>query len=472
MYDALRHMKSRMNFERGIMNQILTPFLVSLGLILIPESVFGRDILITTKSDSILEKQLEEAGHIDPSRFEYSAESVDSLSFDMAIALALAYHPLLQAKISDIRIAEAEVFQSSRKPNPELEVELENFAGSHEFAGMNSSESVVAIGQTFELPGKRHKRHESSNLNRTLAVWDYRELYLEVYTHTSAMFIGVLAAQEKVRLAEELADLAKKFSATIESRVQRGSLSPVELSRARIEQVNAKVDLDRARKNLASARLELASIWNGNKLAVSQVSGTIRTPAQLPPIETMMLKLTQNPGLARWESEKAYVGVNYQLEKANRIPDPSFSLGMSNPYDSDEAAFVAGFSILLPIFDRNKGSIMAAAEEITQTDWYEIQAQTQLKTDLTSAYLSLKILLSEIESYESVLTPESQSVFEKISDGYNRGKYDFLEVLDAQRVLFEIRRDYIDLLLESNLIYVTIEGLVNQRIADLNYQDE
>ena len=51
--------------------------------------------------------------------------------------------------------AEARARQAGVSPNPELSLEVENFAGSGAFQGLRSTETTLALSQRIELGGPR-----------------------------------------------------------------------------------------------------------------------------------------------------------------------------------------------------------------------------------------------------------------------------------------------------------------------------
>lgn len=75
-----------------------------------------------------------------------------------AMTHALSYSPKLQSQRSELRALEAERVQAGLSPNPELAVEIENFAGSGNSNAFNGAQITTAISQRIELGNKRSKR--------------------------------------------------------------------------------------------------------------------------------------------------------------------------------------------------------------------------------------------------------------------------------------------------------------------------
>src|SRR5262249_53042202 len=128
---------------------------------------------------------------------------------------------------------EARTLQTSLFPNPEIELELENFGGAGDVRGVDSSESTFQLSQLIELGGKRAKRLRAAGLERDIAGWDYEAKRLEVLTEATKAFIDVLAAQERLALTEDVVRLSEQVHHAAEERVKGGKVPPLETTKAR-----------------------------------------------------------------------------------------------------------------------------------------------------------------------------------------------------------------------------------------------
>jgi cobalt-zinc-cadmium efflux system outer membrane protein len=77
-----------------------------------------------------------------------------AITLEEAVARALDAAPSLKARQELVTAAEAQVRQSGALPNPTLDVELENFAGSDRFEDFEQSELTLAVRQRIERGGK------------------------------------------------------------------------------------------------------------------------------------------------------------------------------------------------------------------------------------------------------------------------------------------------------------------------------
>jgi len=384
----------------------------------------------------------------------------DELSLRQALALALLQNPELAAFSWEVRAREAAALQAGLLPNPELGIEMENFAGGGEFSGTRCAETTVTLSQLVELGGKRAKRRAAASLEAELAGWDFETKRLDVLTATTKAFVGVLAAQERLTQADELAGLAESFYRTVSERVEAGKVSPVEQTRAQVPLAGARVAQDRARLALEAVRKELATLWGESTASFERAVGSLEQIGPVPPQERLTSLLDQNPGVARWKTEEQQRNAQLALERANAIPDLTLFAGGRNLQETGDNAFVAGISIPLPLFNRNQGGI-AAARAARSKAREEVRASySQAVASLAASYRDLSTAFSEARTLQEQILPAAEQSFEAADLGYREGKFGFLEVLDAQRTLFEVRGQYIEALAAYHQAKAELERLI------------
>ena len=185
------------------------------------------------------------------------------LTLRESLSFALQHNPELAAFSWDIRIREADALQAGLLPNPEFEVEVENFAGSGDSRGFGGSENTLALGQLIELGGKRLKRRRVAELKRDLAGWNYEIRRVEVLTEVALAFVEVRAAQERLSLSDDLLRIAQEALTSVARQVTAGAASPVELTRAEVVVSATRVDRRAIQAELGAARARMAATWGG-----------------------------------------------------------------------------------------------------------------------------------------------------------------------------------------------------------------
>ncbi|GAB4179944.1 MAG: TolC family protein [Calditrichia bacterium] len=390
-----------------------------------------------------------------------------SLSLADALTLALMHNPELAVFSYEKRIQEAKALQASLLPNPELDVEIENIAGSGSFKDVQGSELTLSIGQLIELGGKRAKRTKAAALGADVAAWDYEAARLGVFVRVVTEFTETLALQEGIALQNELVRVAESFLENINRRVEAGRVSPAETARARVELSTTQIELKRLQKELQSARKRLAATWGSQQPQFERVVGDLDTVYNLPELTQLYTLISQNPDIARWATEIQRRDAELALEKAQRVPDPVLSVGYRRLNESDDNAFVVGMSLPIKIFDRNSGNIQAAEYRKRQAEQQKRAVEIALQTRLAELYNELSAAYDEVTTLQTTVIPEAQKAFEQINQGYQMGRFGFLDVLDAQRSLFQVRSQYLSALKEYHQYVAQIERLIGQQLDQI-----
>jgi cobalt-zinc-cadmium efflux system outer membrane protein len=365
------------------------------------------------------------------------------LALDQALTLAMMHNPALTAVAYDVRAAEALRLQARRLPNPKLEFEVEEY--DRDGAGFDSSESVVAISQPLELGGKRRWRRRVAEAHGELAGWAYEQQRLEVFSRTTDRFVAVIAAQQGVALAASTVELAEQTHRAVAERVEAGKEPELQASKAEAELEVVRLSQLEAESRLSGARLALVAMWGAQDAAFDAVEGSLELPLDsVPALEDLKPRLVGNPVLARWESELRMRQAKLGGAKAARIPDLKAKVGYSQYEEDGTDAFAFGVGMLLPVFDRNQGGVVAAELALARAETERDATATAMAIELTAAHTTFVLAQKRVVALRGKVVPAMQNAFDVAAEGYRLGKFGLLDMLDAQRKLIETRVKLLD----------------------------
>ena len=355
-----------------------------------------------------------------------------------ALSLALQRNPELAAFGKERLAAEAAILQAGVLPNPVLEIAGDNLRNARK-ADAGDRTTSIQIGQLIELGGKRTARVRSAEAGRDLANWDYEAKRIEILSLVAQRFVDLLTAQRRQTLAEETLALAGQVSDAVAKRVQAGKVPPVEETKARLAQGSAEIELEQARREGMAARRTLGALWDSREPRFERAVGDLDRTIPLPSYEQLAERVRDNPELARWMSEIERRRAVVDGEKAKAIPDVTLTAGVTRFSQFDDRAYLVGISVPLPLFNRNHGGILEANRRLEKAADEQRAAESRVLTALAQAYQRLAAIDKEIVTLRSILLPGAQSAFDAATRGYQLGKFGFLDVLDAQRTLFQTR---------------------------------
>ena len=393
-------------------------------------------------------------------------EPTGTMALADALALALVHNPGLKIFPYSLRAAEARMLQAGLRPNPELQVEIEEFGGSGERGSFDAAETTVQIGQPIELGGKREKRTRVAAAGKELVQWDYESARLDLVREVSQAFTAVLAAQERLALAEKVLGLSQQAHSAVAQRVQAGRDSPVDALRAGVVLSESRIERQKAEKSLAVARHALAAMWGSSAPAFAAATAEWYEIPPLPPVDLSPESVTANPDVARWEAEQRSRRASLDLEKAKAVPDVIAAGGVRRFEQTDDSAFVAGLAVPLPLFNRNQGGIEEAIANLGAARRQYEAVRVKTLAALSQAAETLAAAREEVTALKSEVVPAAEQAFDAVQQGYRQGKFDYLYVLDTQRALFQTQAAYIDSVGAYHKARADVERLIGRSLND------
>lgn len=393
------------------------------------------------------------------------------LALNDALALALTHNPELRAFSYSVRAAEARTLQAGLLPNPELEVELEEFDRNGE--GMNSSELVISLGQTIELGGKRRRRKRLANAEGDLAGWDYEEARLRVLAETTRRFTDAVIAERRLAQAESAVELARKLKDNVDARIAAGKEPQFHSLRAAAQLGLTELQVLEAGNGVAIARRRLAGMWSAPKATFSRLDGRIdNLPDALPSLEAVESFLPRNPLIARQDAELRLAMAALASERAATVPDLQMSVGFIRFEEDGTDALAFGVGTSLPVFDRNQGGIAAARYDLARLRNELQAARTTLALELAEAYAALTTAYAKARTLREKVLPATEKASGAAGEGYAQGKFGYVDVLDAQQSLFDSRIELLDTLADYHSALLTVEQLTGTPLQEINSKHE
>lgn len=388
-----------------------------------------------------------------------------ALTLAQAIDVALARNPDLQSSRYELTAAQARLLQAGFRLNPEIGIELENFAGSGASQGTDALESTLSLGQVLELGGKRDLRRSVAQADSDLVSIDLRARQLDVLAEVARRYIDVVAAQERARFSGENATLARQTLDAISARVKAARSPVAEASRAQIAVTRAAIDKRQAELALQTARNALAMQWGSIDAQFSSASADLFAFETLQSFEALSAALERNPDIARFATDARLRDAEVSLAKAQSRPNIALSLGVRRFEENGDSALVAGFSMPLGIFDRNEGGIREARARRLQSEAELAAARVRARGTLFALYQEMLAARERAEALRNEAVPQARTALEQTQDGYQRGRFSFLELVTSQQDLLGLREAAIDAAADYHRLLAELERITSEPLT-------
>jgi cobalt-zinc-cadmium efflux system outer membrane protein len=405
----------------------------------------------------------------------FAAHAENSLTLQAAIKSTLQHNPQLAGYEFRTQALAGEQQTAALKPQMKLSTHLENIAGSGEFKGVDASELTLSLSSVIELGGQRDARLGLITARQQQLASTQRVLTLDLLTQVTQQFIAIAAAQEQLKLLQQSQQLAQENVASLTKQVQVGRTPEAELLRAKASLARAIIDVQKTQQQLNSERVKLSAFWTSSSSTISQSSLTQPTFTNvdadlfslppLVPLPTLISKLDANPDLAVLGDEVHLRAAELKQAQAERKANIEWSAGVRRLQVSDDSALVLGVSMPLGSANRAAGAITTASANQAGAEQEQSATRIKLHTQLISLHGAYEQALAEVNSLRIDVLPLLKQALRATADGFQQGRYSYLELNLAQRELLNEQLALIDSAARAHALSADIERITGAALT-------
>ncbi|QJD30320.1 TolC family protein [Methylococcus geothermalis] len=396
-----------------------------------------------------------------------TAESLpQAVTIKQLLEVARRHSPRYAALRQAVELSKAEIAAADVLPNPRV-----NF-GNYSLLSANNTmyDGKVQREVVLEVPvlisGQHGARVEAAEKQVQAIEATVQAEFAGLVHELWRTFIKLLAGQQRVAVWEETSTNMERLAALVAGREESGSASRYDVLRMEIEAKDVRAKLETARNDLQGTVEELGLMlglpdWKPQALGNFAPLGVSADPNKAwadaerinPEIETVRRGETA----AEARLEKA---------KAERWPVPSIQFGSAFTDQPYGHAFFGGFSVEIPLFDRNQGGMARASAEkqsaILEREF--VTSRVHVALDRATGLLARR--RETRARFEREVIAKLPALKEMGEAAYRLGKGTLLELLDSTRSRTEIRLTHLELIeleLEAELETLRASGLLVSR---------
>ncbi|MEP6916181.1 MAG: TolC family protein, partial [Acidobacteriota bacterium] len=338
-------------------------------------------------------------------------------------------------------------------PNPVATFWMENvtWPGQRAAPGVNRETSTY-----FTLPleplFQRKPRERAADQQVKAAGADVLGERRGVALDTAHAFYRVALAQMALDAADENRQGLEELVFYNRNRVSAGAIAEVDLLRVEVE-------LDRATTNAALARIDLVRSWadlrpflGAPTAAVPLIATTVPAVprARVPDGPAVIAPMALDDLLARARASRpeilaararvaaADADTAYQRRLLVRQLGATFGFKQMN----GDSTMIAGVSVPIPLFDRNRGEIQRATNETLATAKELSWTERRVAAEVQGAYDAAQQLVAQAGTQPRSMVDRAAEAHRITVAAYQEGAASLLQVLDATRTLADSRLTY------------------------------
>lgn len=380
----------------------------------------------------------------------------DGLStLDTFEQLAMSTNPTLTELQARVDAANGRWVQVGLKPNP--------------VAGVSGQEigNENAAGQYGAFVGQEFVTANKLELNRNAAAWNVKRAEqelevqrLRVLTDVRRSFYSVRVAQERVKVAEELQNIASQAVEKAKELIKVQEPETV-LTQAEIEAELAAILVDNARTQREAQWRGLIAVVGQPGIPVQDVGGELTTNAPRVAWEQTLDRIRrESPEVAA--AAASVEQSRWALQRASVQATPNVTMQAGVFYDdaSSDPFATLQLSLPIPIYDRNQGGIAEAHANVLAAEKAIERVELSLQQRLAAVYQQYEQARQQASRYEVTILKKAKRNLDLNRQSYEAGDSAYLAVLTAQRSYSQARLAWLNSLEQLWSATVQMDGLL------------
>ena len=384
-----------------------------------------------------------------------------SWDLEMLTLAAFYYHPDMDVARARWGVAKAEVITAGGRPNPSIGFTPQyntNTAGglSPWTLGFNLDIPTETAGKRGYRIARAEHISEAARLNIAGVAWQVR-------SRLRTSLVKLYRAEQAETLLQKQQKIQEEFVRVLEERLFFGEISQPDMTQAHLSLNQMLLSLREVQKQRSEVRVQVADALGLPVNALNNIHISFDLIEQIPLTKDIPLKdLRQQALIGRSDilgalSEYAAGESALQLEIAKQYPDIHIGPGYS--WDQGDNKWSVGFSLSLPVFNRNQDPIAEAEARRKEAEAGFIALQSRIIGEIDRAFAGYHAALQKLETADSLQSTMGKQL-QSIEAMFNAGEEDRLSLLSNQSEFYSIKLLRLDALANAQQSLSLLEDAV------------
>lgn len=340
--------------------------------------------------------------------------------------------------------ASADVQSADHAPLPVLsgkvsQIDLQNGIGAGDPFGRKRLDKSIGVDWTWERGDKRAHRTRAANKTLAATQAETAETSLQQMLAAQGLYFDWLAARERVRLTQAMAESASDAAHAANTRLRVGDLSAQDALRVEIDAQRVAADVQAAQLDRDRAEIALAVLVERAELAKARASAV-----QWPTLASDRRSTGGDAGATealirgrgdvraaqlRHESAQA----SYENALALRQVDPTWGISFDHYPGTSTRLVELRVQIPLTWGYRYQGEIARAQSDVAAAELAAERALRDARTEIDRLRIEAATHRARLSQFETDILPRAATVLKQAEFAFARGAMSLTDLLDARR---------------------------------------
>lgn len=398
--------------------------------------------------------------------FTWSEETIVE-NLDTLINEALKNNPQIQVAYNNWQAAEYKIKEVKSLPDPKASYA---YFGQNAETRVGPQEHKYGISQKVPFPGKLKNKGRAQKKRTDILAEKYEGIKREVIKNLKFAYCDIFWVDKATQITEEEKAILEGLEKVAQRRYE-SNLTPQQ------DVIKVQVDLSKLidklfllQQNRRSLAAKMNSILNRPK---GQELGSVSVEP-----EDFQYGLDQLHKIAKGASQKLQAAsldierAKYEksLAKLNYFPDFTFGFdyiqvggGTSTRPNDGEDAWMGKIMVNVPIwFGKLQAQLEEKEAKLTASKKNYENLENSVVFEIEDLYFKITTYKDIISLYRTALLPQTEQSFQAAKTAYETGSVDFLNWLDAERVLLQTRLAYYKAIVDYQKSLAYLERVIGR----------
>lgn len=384
------------------------------------------------------------------------------LDLDLLVKVAIDRNPEAKELLARAKAGAEEVRRASSFNDPMLKLEAEAVPIHKPVAFNRDEANRFGFRQDIPFPGNLGLRGEAALRDAESMVQLFRDRQREVVSRVKKAYFEYYAMTKEVEIHLEHVKILEDFERISDAKFRTGAVSQQDVLKPQVELVMLHNDVLAMNQRAESAKAAINALLNRPPEAPLGKPKELGAPAESFDLQDLASKaLESRPDLlaARLRTRASEAGLKVANREAT-LPDFSVSADYWQIPGAEDGYGVM-VSVNLPWLTGKHRAEVAKMEHLLRADQAAVDTvRNRALFEVRDAYLRVEAARKSAVLFKGELLPRSNQSVEVSRANYEKDKASFLDLLDAERSLRDIKLKYYQALAQYEAAVADLERAV------------
>ena len=396
------------------------------------------------------------------------AEEAGVVTVDSLIEEAVSNNPQIQAAYNNWKAEEYKVAQVKSLPDPMADYA---YFGSNVETRVGPQEHKYGVSQKIPFPGKLNIKGKAQSKHAGILKEKYEAAKREVIKNVRFAYYDVFWVDKAIQITEEEKAILENLEKVAQRKYESNVVPQQDVIKAQVELSKLIDKLFLLKQNIKGLEAKMNSLLDrpkGTALGVIGAVEPVKFEYSLEELHAMAQDSRQELLAANLDVERAKY--EKSLAKLDYLPDITvgfdyIQIGKDHTTmeNDGEDAWMGKVAVNVPLwFDRLGAQLKEKDAKLEAARKNYENIENSLSYEIEDVYSKIAAYKDIISLYKTALVPQTEQAFEAANTAYETGNVDFLNWLDAERILLQTRLAYYKAIVDYQKSVAYLERVIGK----------